>query len=130
VKCPVCFAECDPGQRFCPQCGGRLESERPLTALEEMIHDFRNTLTEHPDDADTRYNLALAQIQMQQFEQAAQQLEQVVRLEPEAAEAYEKLAFCLARIGRRNAALKAAYRALEVEPGRKTSRAIIEKLRG
>jgi Flp pilus assembly protein TadD len=129
LKCPVCYADCEDRHRFCPECGAKLEAEEPST-LDEMIHDFQTRLSKEPKDADARYNLALAQIRLRRFEQAAEQLAQVAELEPQAAEVFEKLAYCLARSGEREAALVAARRALELDPERETARAIIERLRG
>ena len=130
MNCPVCAREARDEELFCPRCGARLHQQRRSQTLEEMAHDFHQRLAAEPEDLDARYGLGLALMYQESFEAAIVQLSFVVERQPDWAEPYEKLAYCLARAGRREKALRAAEKAAELEPGREKTWALIARLRG
>lgn len=130
MNCPVCNRKCAEDELFCGRCGARLDDEKRSRTLEEMAHDFQQRVADEPEDVDARYNLGLALMYQESFEAAATQFQQVVRRQSDSAEAHEKLAYCLARVGRRREALAAAQRAVKLDPGREKAREMVARLRG
>ena len=129
MECPVCTREVRDEELFCSRCGARLDQQRRSQTLEEMAHDFQQRVADEPEDLDARYGLGLALMYQESFEAAVVQLSFVVGRQPDWAEAYEKLAYCLARAGRREEALRAAEKAAELEPGREKTQALLARLR-
>ncbi len=64
-----------------------------------------------PDDAQARFDLGLAALKIEDFAQAAAELEAALRLRPEDARAEPYLAYAWARLGRTSAAIAAFERA-------------------
>ena len=92
------------------------ESWEPSDAVKDMVLGYRNQLNETPEDHTTRYSLALAYLYARRFDLAEQELLQVLQAMPDYADAWERLVFIQARLGKVQEAQASAHRALEIAP--------------
>jgi len=88
-------------------------------SVADISLEYRNQLNEHPDDHSTRYALGLAYYFTRQWQQAAEQFQQVTDAEPDYADAVVRLALCRRHLRDSRGALEAARRAAALEPHRR-----------
>ena len=104
------------------------EPWQPTQAVEDMVLEYQNRLNKEPADHAVRYALALAYSYAGQCERAAAELVAVLAAMPEYADAWDRLARCLVRLGDLPAALEAARRAQALEPTRASHAELVERL--
>lgn len=125
MRCPNCGEEYSPGMNFCPNCGHRLKA---VTAIGQMIEDYRKRLTDKPEDPDTHYNLALAYLAAGDRKPAEGELRRVIELEPEFAEAWLRLAEVYILLGEKDKAKSHLAQALVLDPDLKGARKLLASL--
>ena len=100
TKCPICNNAVSSDTAFCTKCGARLTpGKEPNLAILDLITEYQQRVGQQPDDANARYNLALAHSQAQQYGAAIQQLELVCSMEADFVDALHLLAICRNQIG-------------------------------
>lgn len=100
MRCPVCYMQVPEGGRFCPHCGASLAPLGDINpAVMALVEQYERRITEHPEDASARFNLALAYLKVRQYGAAFQQLERVCRLEPDFPDAFYWLALVSRKVG-------------------------------
>ncbi|MFQ6097640.1 MAG: tetratricopeptide repeat protein [Armatimonadota bacterium] len=130
MKCPACKADVELSDKYCRECGVRLtRSGRATATVQDMARDFADKIDEQPQDADAKYNLALAFLYQSDWENACVELEAVVELVPEFADAWERLAFARLKLGDADRAIAALQRVVSLDPTRRQARAALERLR-
>jgi tetratricopeptide (TPR) repeat protein len=122
--CANCERVVEEGANFCANCGASLRAP----AMEAMIEDARRALRQNPADADAHYNLALAYRMTGPEELALREFAVVAELQPDFADPHYEIAALHARAGRREQAVAAVQRALQVEPGHRQAKKLLEKL--
>ena len=132
MECPTCGEVVDDADAFCKHCGGRLGEESPVRsrAVSDLALEYRNVLNDTPDDVDALYNVGLAELYSGKLGAAEECFRRVAELLPEYSGGHEKMAVCLAKLGRREEALEFARRACELDPERESIRRILEALEG
>ena len=131
AQCPNCGATVEATDNFCRACGAQLSAaEAPLrsAAVDQIIHEYRRQIAEHPDDDSARYALGLAYLYHGQLTPAREQFEQVTRLAPQFADAYAKLAIVHSRLGQLDEARAAIGQAVKLDATRVEYREIAAKL--
>ena len=93
----------------------------------EALHELRVAVSLEPDSASAHHDLATALLNTRDFEEAAAEFRQTVRLQPTAPNHYD-LAACLMYLGRDGEALAELEIALRLEPDEKLYRARKEEL--
>lgn len=132
MECPTCGEVVDDADAFCKHCGGRLGEEEPVRsrAVSDLALEYRNVLNDAPDDVDALYNVGLAELYSGKLGAAEECFRRVVQLLPDDFAGHEKMAVCLAKLGRREKALQFARRACELDPERESIRRILKALGG
>ena len=133
MQCPTCHNDIAPTDRFCRHCGAALAPEAPKqpsgsATLADLVAQFGKTLADAPEDVTTQYNLALALLYQGNYREAAAHLAAVVEKEPEFADAYEKLAIALHRLGDIPGAISALERAVALDPDNTRLRSALIRL--
>jgi Flp pilus assembly protein TadD len=131
MHCPACDREIAAEDAFCRHCGHRLSApprQSRSAAVDDMEREYRQWLAEKPGDADAHYNLGLANLYSGNYVEAAEAFSAVIRLLPEEASGYEKLAVCLAKLGRREEALTHARTACRLDPESEAVRRLVRAL--
>ncbi len=128
MRCRTCDAEVAEGSAFCPKCGARQAVGIQLETVDRLIEDFRRRLDERPDDADARFNLALAYKHKGLDELALAELERLREQAPGLADLEYELAALHARRGAIAEARQAAQRALAIEPDHRAARSLLRRL--
>ena len=131
--CTVCGTEADEDAKFCAECGASFEEAEGLSASEAMVQmagEFEAAVRENPEDTSARYDLGLARMYDRKWGKAAEQFQRVIEMEPQFADAHANLSVCLAKLGKPEAALEHAERAIELDPGKKRYRKIRRQLTG
>lgn len=126
MPCPNCGGEYSPGMNYCPHCGHRLKAA--VTAIEQMIEDYRKRLSTKPEDADAHYNLALAYLAIGDRAPAEGELLQVIELEPDFAEARLRLAEVYLLLGAKEKAKTHLTQALALDPALKEASDLLHSL--
>jgi tetratricopeptide (TPR) repeat protein len=128
MRCRSCDAELPEAAAFCPKCGARQADGVGLETIDRLIADYRRRLDDQPEDADARFNLALAykhkgldDLALGELERLRAQGEEFADLECEAAALYE-------RRGDRDQAVQALQRALTIEPEHDAARRRLREL--
>lgn len=117
--CPECGAEIPEGANFCPVCGARVKAI--MGAVSRLIEDYQRVLRDSPDNADAHYNLALAYMQAEDYVAAEKELLEVLRLEPQFADALVRLGrICIGR-GEAEKAREYLLKALAIDPDEETA---------
>jgi len=128
MRCRSCNSEVPQGAAFCPKCGARQEAGAEFETIDRMIEDYRRRLDDKPDDADARFNLALAYKHKGLDELA---LAELARLRDEtegfADLEYEMAALYLRR-GELDQAREAAQRALAIEPDHRSAKRVLARI--
>ncbi len=130
-ECPNCGAIVEATDSFCRACGAQLsEGEAPLRSatVDQLIHEYRRQIVEHPDDDSARYALGLAYLYHGQLTPAREQFEEVTRLAPQFADAYAKLAIVHSRLGQLDEAREAIRQAMKLDTTQPEYRDIADKL--
>ncbi len=112
ASCPTCGRELEEGFNFCPICGSSTLS--PTIAA--MIQDAHKALAQNPDDANSRYNLAIAYKLADQDDLAVKEFSRVAELQPDFSDAHYELGLLHAKRGRMGEAGTALARAAELDP--------------
>jgi len=128
MRCRSCDAEIAEGSAFCPTCGARQEAGIQFETVDRLMDDFRRRLDERPDDADARFNLALAYKHKGLDEMALAELERLREQAPDLADVEYELAALYARRGAIAEALQAARRALAIEPDHRAAQSLLQRL--
>jgi len=111
-QCPTCGRNVEGGINFCPACGASLHSP----AVAAMIQDALKLLSEKPNDASARYNLAIAYKLAGSDEMAMEEFSKVAQFQPDFADAHYEMGALHAKHGRRSEAVAALTRANELDP--------------
>ena len=130
-QCPNCGATVESTDSFCRACGGQLSAaEAPLhsATVDQLIHEYRRRIAEHPNDDSARYALGLAYLYHGQLTPAREQFEEVTRLAPQFADAYAKLAIVHSRLGQLDEAREAIRQAMKLDATQPEYRDIADKL--
>ena len=101
----------------------------PKQTLDALIDQYRAELDEHPDDADSHYNIGLALMCEGRTDEAIESFENARRLAPEFGETYRLLAILHARRGRHDRATEILDELLQREPGNARASALRDRLR-
>ena len=123
-QCPTCGRDVDAGINFCPACGASLHSP----AVAAMIQDALKVLSEKPNDASARYNLAIAYKLAGSDEMAMEEFAKVAQLQPDFADAYYEMGALHAKHGRRSEAVAVLTRANELDPQNARIARLLERL--
>lgn len=115
MRCRSCDAELPEGAAFCPKCGTRQEAGAGFETIDRMIEDYRRRLDQKPEDADARFNLALAYKHKRLDEMAVAELERLREQGVEFADLEWELAQLYLRLGNREQSLQAGRRALGLD---------------
>ena len=119
-QCPICKEETKADSVFCGKCGAKLDAEAEGSAsstMRDIAQELDRAIRENPNNTDARYQLAVALMYDNQWGPAAKHLVEVVRLDPEFADAHANLAICLAKVGQVDRATEAIGDALALTPG-------------
>ncbi len=134
VECPSCNQEVGATDRFCRHCGAKVkpegESATRSHAVDDLALEYRNVLVETPDDPDALYNVGLAELYSGKPSVAEGYFRQVTALLPNDHAAHERLAVCLAKLGRKDEALEAARAAYRIDPERASIQRMLRALGG
>ena len=133
MDCPTCGDVVGEGDVFCKHCGTRLqvaESASRSGAVDDLAAEYRNLLAEKPDDPDALYNVGLAELYSGNPKVAEEYFSRVAALLPNDFAAHEKLAICLAKLGRREEAAESARTAYRLDPERESIQRILRVLEG
>ncbi len=106
------FHEATPGDYHVRKGNYRLEDGQFLKAEEE----FKLALDQNPEHKMAHFGLALAYIQMEQYDKAMEKIETVLKMDPEMAWAYANRGILHDRTGRYRMALADYQKALELDP--------------
>ena len=129
--CPNCDAEVDNSDGFCRACGARVSrADGPMRSetVKQLIHDYRQQIAKHPDDDSAHYALGLAYLYHGQPAPAREQFEEVVRLAPDFADGYAKLAITYGQLGQLGQARAALAQAQRLDPANQEYRDIAAQL--
>jgi Flp pilus assembly protein TadD len=123
-QCPTCGRDVEGGINFCPACGASVHSP----AVAAMIQDALKVLSEKPNDASARYNLAIAYKLAGSDEMAMEEFAKVGQLQPDFADAHYEMGALHAKHGRRSEAVAALTRAQELDPQNARIARLLERL--
>jgi len=123
-ECPNCGREVHEGMNFCGHCGASLQSG----AIDAMIEDARRTLSQNPDDASARYNLAIAYKLGGMLDLAVEEFERVAQLQPDFVDVHYETAVLHAKLGRRDKAAAALKKALDLDPHHGRAQQLLQRL--
>ena len=126
AECPICGREVGEGANFCPICGASLHSP----AVAAMIQDAHRALAQDPDDANSRYNLAVAYKLAGMDDMAIEELNRVAQLQPDFSDVHYQLGLLHARQGRLEEARMALRRAAELDPEDERAARALKRLKG
>jgi Flp pilus assembly protein TadD len=132
MDCPVCSNPVETGDHFCKHCGALLarSAEPRSLAVRDMVAEYHKHLADKPDDAGVLYNVGLGHLYSGEYEAAVEAFRAVVRLLPDEAAGYEKLAVALAKLNRREEALEYARQAYQLDPERESTARLLKALTG
>ncbi len=132
MDCPVCSKPVEGSDQFCKHCGALLVASREprSRALRDLVAEYHQHLVDKPDDAGVLYNVGLGHLYSGEYGAAAEAFRAVVRLLPEEAAGYEKLAVTLAKLNRREEALEYARAAYQLDPERESTSRLLKALQG
>jgi tetratricopeptide (TPR) repeat protein len=128
MQCRSCDAELAEGAAFCPKCGARQEAGGEFETIDRMIEDYRRRLDQKPEDADARFNLALAYKHKRLDELAITELERLRGQGVEFADLEYELGALYLRRRQPEQALEAAQRALALEPGHRAAQWLLDRI--
>ena len=112
ARCPTCGRELEEGMNFCPTCGASVHS----SAMAAIIQDAHKALAQNPDDANSRYNLAMAYKLAGLDDMAVQEFSRVAELQPDFSDVHYELGLLHVKRGRLAEARTALARAAELDP--------------
>lgn len=115
MRCRSCDTELPQDAAFCPKCGARRAVGVQFETIDRMIEDYRHRLDDQPDDADARFNLALAYKQKRLHELAIAELERLREHGAELADLEYELADSYLQAGQRDRAKEAIRRAFALD---------------
>ena len=134
MECPSCNAEIEAGDSFCRHCGARTKQDEAPTGRSQAVSDlaleYRSILVDKPDDPDVLYNVGLAELYSGHPAVAEEYFRRVTVLLPNDHAAHERLAVCLAKLGRKDEALESARTAYRIDPERESIQRILRALEG
>jgi tetratricopeptide (TPR) repeat protein len=128
MRCRSCDVELPEGAAFCVKCGARQIAGETFETIDRMIEDYRKRLDQKPDDADARFNLALAYKTKRLDDLAIQELERVRTQINDFADLEYELGALYMRRGDRDQALNAARRALAIDPEHHLAKHLLERI--
>jgi len=128
MRCRSCDAELPQGAAFCPQCGTGQEAGAEFETIDRMIEDYRRRLDQKPQDADARFNLALAYKHKRLDELAIAELERLRDQGVEFADLEYELGALYLRRRQSEQALQAAQRALAIEPDHRAAKQLLSRI--
>ncbi|UCH35662.1 MAG: zinc-ribbon domain-containing protein [Armatimonadota bacterium] len=128
MRCRNCQADIPDDAAFCPKCGTRQAAGAALETIDQMIEDYRRRLNTKPDDADARFQLALAYKHKKLDDLAIAELEQLRQQGVEFADLECELAALYLRQGRRDDAAEAVRRALALEADHRAAKQLIQRI--
>ncbi len=95
---------------------------------QDAIEAFRQVLGLDPDDAEALFNLARAQIETGELEEAERHLRRALEISPEFFDAHFNLAVLLGRLGREQEAARYLERAVLIDPDHLPTRVLWARL--
>jgi Flp pilus assembly protein TadD len=125
AKCQSCGADLADDANFCPKCGASVRT----TAVDDMVEDARRALSQNPNDASARYNLAIAYKLGGLADLALQELARVADQQPDFADVHYEIGVLQAQAGRPKEATAALTRALSLDPGNSRAQRLLQKLK-
>jgi len=128
MRCRSCDAELPEGAAFCLKCGARQVAGETFETIDRMIEDYRKRLDQKPDDADARFNLALAYKTKRLDDLAIHELERLRTQVSDFADLEYELGALYLRQGSRDQALNAAQRALAIDPEHHPAKHLLERI--
>jgi len=127
MRCRNCDAEIAADAAFCAKCGARQAAGAAFETIDRMIEDYRRKLDHKPDDADARFNLALAYKHKRLDQLAIVELERLRGQTADFADLEYELGALYLRQGRAADALAAAQRALAIDPEHRAARRLLDR---
>lgn len=128
MRCRSCDAEMAEDSAFCPRCGAWQVGGAGLETVQRMVEDYRRRLDQQPEDADARFNLALAYKHLGLGDLALAELERLRSQGEDFADLEYELAWQYWRSGRWDDAEAALQRAIALEPGHGAARELLRRL--
>jgi tetratricopeptide (TPR) repeat protein len=128
MRCRSCDAELPEGATFCPKCGTRQAAGETFETIDRMIEDYRRKLEQKPDDADARFNLALAYKKKRLDDLAIGELERLRTQVSDFADLEYELAALYLRQKHCDRALDAAQRALTIDPHHHAAKHLLQRI--
>jgi Flp pilus assembly protein TadD len=98
--------------------------------MEALAAEYRRAVDERPNDPNARYSLALALMYNEHWAEAVPHLRRVVELMPKFADAYARLAVCLANLGELGEAWEAVADGLSMAPEHEELQRVRRELEG
>ncbi len=133
-NCPSCGAEVGGGANFCANCGAAIAGQAGAGVRSEaiglMIEDARRALNTNPNDLSARYNLALGYKLAGLEPLALQEFERVAAAQPDFADVHFELAQLYVKAGRKEDALAAVRRVLDLEPEHRGAKRLVGEVEG
>ncbi|MEQ8187917.1 MAG: tetratricopeptide repeat protein [Candidatus Eremiobacterota bacterium] len=147
-KCPFCSTSLSKKKNFCFECNSfsrdalfmdeesRKKSKFPYARKEivsSVIPDLKKILSEKPSDTQSLFNLALAYLNIQSFEESVKLWEKVIELRPSDSIAMNNLGVCHLSLGKNNYAklvLQKAYKIDSTSPAINYNMASLHRLEG
>ena len=133
MDCPACGQAIGEEDPFCKHCGGRVVARGPKprsATVQDMVAEYRSSLADKPNDPNVLYNLGLGHLYSGHYDAAVEAFCEVIRLAPEEAPAYEKLAVALVKLNRRDEALEHARQAHRLDPERESILRLLRAIEG
>ncbi len=147
-KCPFCSTSLSKKKNFCFECNSfsrdalfmdeesRKKSKFPYARKEivsSVIPVLKKNLSEKPSDTQSLFNLALAYLNIQNFEESVKLWEKVIELRPADSIAMNNLGVCHLSLGKNNYAklvLQKAYKIDSTSPAINYNMASLHRLEG
>jgi len=147
-NCPFCSTSLSKKKNFCFECNSfsrdalfmdeesRKKSKFPYARKEivsSVIPDLKKSLSAKPSDTQSLFNLALAYLNIQNFEESVKLWEKVIELRPSDSIAMNNLGVCHLSLGKNNYAklvLQKAYKIDSTSPAINYNMASLHRLEG
>ncbi|MEQ8226057.1 MAG: tetratricopeptide repeat protein, partial [Candidatus Eremiobacterota bacterium] len=147
-KCPFCSTSLSKKKNFCFECNSfsidalfmdeesRKKSKFPYARKEivsSVIPALKKSLSAKPSDTQSLFNLALAYLNIQNFEESVKLWEKVIELRPSDSIAMNNLGVCHLSLGKNNYAklvLQKAYKIDSTSPAINYNMASLHRLEG
>ncbi|MCS7224071.1 MAG: tetratricopeptide repeat protein [Armatimonadetes bacterium] len=117
MKCRACQADLPDEAAFCWRCGLPVRTDQEVNpAIFDLAREYSERVSQRPQDADARYNLARALIQLKRWGPAIKELLVVRELQPDFPDALYWLAVCYWHLGQRPDSQACLRELLKIDP--------------